>query len=293
MNYLLQDLIKLVSNPKKFFKTKQILADIEETLNKNFDTDVVVMSKVDFDNITNGKLPAINKKSSTYGYKSDRDLSDTEVIYDYYGTDNYYDDDDLMIMDVGEDSNRFDLKSHSVFNFAIVYLFGNHYSNFVTIFSLDEKGQLFVYDQKQFKLKTHLDVIDACDKTISKYELDTLIFIETDVMKHIYENVVQGLSDSTVTTTLYREFVNFHDTVEDLIPLLNGGDVFVNYGEPWYIHLQNEINRYFTNTTPSPMQKAPSNIILPYPKLKSMVYGVHYWDTYKNTKKLQRDLNAK
>lgn len=289
MNYFFNDLFKLISNPKKYFEMKKILSEIETTLDKEFGTDIVVLTKQDYDQI-------MVKNNSSSLVKNNPSHLNTEVIYDNYGNDSYYHDDDIFLDDINMpfNDNKFNLDTDSVYNFAVLYLFGNRYSNYMTIFSLDEKDQLYIYKQKQFKIKTHLDLINICEDSIKRYELDSLIFVETDIMKSIYNNVINGIeSDIKIETILCKEFTHFNDQVKALVPLINNGNVLVNAGEPWYIALQNEINNYFQeHVLPQSLQKASLSILLPYPKLKSMIYGVNHWYMHKNTTNLQRNFNG-
>lgn len=294
-----KDLFYLVKDPAEFFKMKKAMAKIEEVIRENYDSNnFVLVSKDVFQKLVDSKnaaTPILNNGLQSANSKlrqsllESRSSSETYDSYeDDYGDYSFYGDDSTIF---SPDSKKdefppFDCIKDSVYNFACVYLYGNHRSNYLTVFSLDELDHLYVQQQKQFNLRTHLDVIEACEHSVKKFDLDRIVFVRNTVMNETtYNTIIQGM-EVEIETNLSKEFINFDDKIEEALPMLNGGSVLVSPG-PWYFDLQNEINRYMSATDPRSMKASPP-ANMPYAKVKSFLYGVDFWSN--NMKVLKRNI---
>lgn len=288
---------------------KKQLKEIEKVLDE-MDWDVVILKRKEFYEMT-GKMDPL-KESKTPGKKvsiddlpddfkldpAARQFMDEMGITDFYFEDSYYDDSDLMNSGMGLPPN-FGYKPtdkakviqtpegplaiemdgrgapdslDSVFNFAIFYCYGSKKNNIVTFYSVDAQDRLYVHNQIQFTVTNYKDVIDLCDDIIEKHDLDSLVFINTDVAKRMVNYVKKGIHKESVTVKMATETYDYDTSLQHIVPLMGIGKVFVGMGD-WLEILQQQLMSHMS-LPPNKRGSMGNN----FTRLKAFINGVKYWE---------------
>lgn len=302
---------------KKIAQINTILDHVEDL---NWKT--VIMGSEDFKNIVESgpmanlgnfnlsdKLDALPSTTTTVGEITDPqlrqmlldagaeldDLVDISDIDDFYGIDNSPFN-DLYYPGYSQRARmgdiEFGMQKHGlakdidgVYNFAVVYLYGNKEKNIITVFTVDTEKRLFTHEQINFKLKTYTDVIEACENIHKKYSLDHIFLVHTDASEKIKPFIERGLEDN-IKVTLQKELISFENRVESMVPLMSQGRIFVN-NDPWLFELQRDISAFFSQRYAVPTRGG--NLNNTYPRLKSFAYGVEIWENNIETNLFVRD----
>lgn len=171
----------------------------------------------------------------------------------------------------------------SVFNFAMLYIYGSKKNNVATYFSLDSDKRLFVHDQETFHIENATQALDMCNDIIETHELDRIFLVETIQSKKLLPYLQRGIKNPEVLIELIPESYSFKRSIQKVVPLMSSGLVFVNNG-PWLPSFQNELGAFFQSMHMPNSVQSDSNTS----KLKSFVYGVNVWMERKETEDLVR-----
>lgn len=296
ISYFLKDFLRFIKDPKHYLKVKNTVNDLEELLTtesfkkKVFDDFTI---KVTLENKYLGntsKEPLLEKNiinsNAPYSYGDGVGYLDG----DYYG-------DEAIINDVPSGlikSTKYDIdpESYLVYYFAIAYVFGNKKNNYFTVFALDEEDNLYCLSQKRYRIINSTDIINACDILTEEYNLDKIIFINTDPIKQAFPYVERGVNDKNTALEIVNQNVDFVGLIFNYLPLLNSGKILIKF-DAWYLEFQKELSILFEHNRPNSnnnystdFTKNTINSDLPYSRLKSFIYGVEYWTENKGTGEL-------
>ena len=201
----------------------------------------------------------------------------------------YYDDEDPMMdmevsMPIPASGVQFHQSEHdlpgmpdSVYNYAVIYLYGSKKNNLATLFSIDGEERLFVHMQKRYLINTYTDVIEMCDALSKEFNLDKIFFVATDISKKLLPYVIKGI-ESDIPIETVRQSIDLFSRFNEIVQIMSTGNLFVNNG-PWLNDLQMDISRFMMYH----QKKYSTSIGDHYPLLKSFAYGVDLWEKNSGT----------
>ena len=299
----------IAPDPLKRHRDKQ-MKDIRKVLDE-MDWDVVIIERKKFyeqlgllDPMNQPKVPGkkLSLDNLPPGFELDpesKKFMEEMGLTDFYFEDVYYEDSDLMIdpnmglpqnygykptdkakviqtpdgplaieMDATGDPDTLD----SVFNFALIFCYGSKKNNIITLYSVDSQDRLYVHNQIQFTVTNYKDVIELCDDIIEKHELDSLVFINTDVAKRMSNFVKRGIHNESVSVELTKETYDYDSSLQHIVPLMGIGKVFVGMG-PWLEILQQQLMSHMF-LPPNKRGSMGNN----FTRLKAFINGVKYWE---------------
>lgn len=310
----------IAPDPQKQYR-KKILKEIEVALDK-LGWDAVVVPRKEYykyrglkdplegPNISGKRLPVRDLNDNDQIKKIMQDLGFENFYFEDAGylDDGYYGESDISVMPNGFPPLRKPIGPSevpqvnggqlmkpagpdippemldSVYNFAIVYVYGSKKNNIVTLYSVDKEERLFVLDQIQFNVRTYTDVIDVCNNLIEKHDLDNISIVNTEVGKKMLYFVKKGIENENVTIEITGESHNYNDDIQRLVSRLGIGEIFVSMG-PWLEKFQMELNTHMM----MPPQARSRDITKNFHRLKALVNGVKYWEEGVETNRFVRD----